>query len=446
MRTPPSPNTHTDPRLVADRTHLSEKQILSIFIITAMLMLGAAVSYAAEWPLFRGPNGNGISPDARINMDWNAKPPAVLWTFRMSDSGWSNPAVGDNKVFVIDHVTSESKDAEGKVTGQKGEDMVRALDMKTGIEIWSFAYPGMPQERYGTTGPSPALNDGKLYTVSRNMLVHCLDAKTGRQIWERDCAKDFDARPAEVNLGHNASPLVDENRLILIPGGLDAAVVALDKNTGATLWKAPGSNAGHASPIAYGSGKSKQYIAFIGEGLVGLNPETGARLWVYEWKTTCNQNSATPLAIGNRIFFVSAWKMGAGLLDISNVSSPTLVWKNKEAEVRFSSPVYLNGNIYCTSMPENPGYLLCLNAETGAINWKQPGFNFGPLSAAGGALIAVAGKTGDVVLIEPSSAAYKELGRIHPSEPTTAWNAAIVVDGRMYVRTKKMLTCYDVVP
>ena len=446
MRTPPSPDTPTAPRLVTNRARLGEKQIPAIFIIAAMFMLGSAVSHAAEWPQFRGPTGNGISPDARINMDWNAKPPAVIWTFRMSDSGWSNPCIGDNKVFVIDHVMSESKDAEGKVTGQNGEDMVRALDMKTGKEIWSFAYLGMPQERNGTTGPSPALSDGKLYTVSRNLLVHCLDAKTGRQIWERNCAKDFDARPAEVAWGHNASPLVDENRLILIPGGPDAAVVALDKNTGATLWKAPGSNAGNSSPIIYGSGKSKQYIAFIGEGLVGLNAETGARLWGYEWKTTFHQNSATPLAIGNRIFFASAWKMGAGLLDISNVSSPTLVWTNKEAEVRFSSPVYLNGNIYCTSMPENPGYLLCINTETGVINWKQPGFNFGPLSAAGGALIAVAGKTGDIVLIEANSAAYKELGRIHPSEPTTAWNAAIVVDGRMYARTKKMLTCYDVAP
>ena len=411
-----------------------------------MLMLGTAVSHAAEWSQFRGPTGDGVSLDGRINTNWNAKPPATLWTFRMSDSGWSNPCVGDNKVFVIDHVTSENKDAGEKIAGKKGEDMVRALDMKTGKEIWSFSYPGMPQEKNGTTGPSPALSDGKLYTVSRNLLVHCLDAKTGRQIWERDCAKDFAARPAETVWGHNASPLVDENRLILIPGGPDAAVVALDKNTGATLWKAAGSNAGDATPIVYGTGKSKQYIAFIAEGLVGLNPETGARLWAHAWKTPYNQNSATPLVIGNRIFFASAFKVGAGLLDVSNVSSPALVWKNTEAEVRFSSPVNLKGNIYCTSMPENPGCLMCISAQTGATIWKQPGFNFGPLSAAGGALIAVDGKAGDIVLIEPDSAAYKELGRIHPAEPATAWNVAIVVDGRMFARTKKVLACYDVAP
>ena len=418
----------------------------SRFLIAAMLMLGVAVSHAAEWPQFRGPTDNGVSPDARINRDWNAKPPAVLWIFRMSDSGWSIPCIGDNKVFVIDHVTNQTKDAGGNVIGQKGEDTVRALDIKTGKEIWSFAYSGMPNEKNGTTGSSPALDNGKLYTVSRNMMVHCLDASTGKQIWERDGAKDFDARPAEQIWGHNASPLVDENRLILIPGGPDAAVVALDKNTGATLWKAPGSNAGYSSPIVYGNGKSRQYIAFIGEGLVGLNPETGARLWSFPWKTTNNQNCATPIVVENRIFFASAWKMGAGLLDISNLSSPALVWKNKEAEVRFSSPVYLDGNIYCTSMPENPGFLLCINARTGTTNWKQPGFNFGPLSAAGGALIAVDGKTGDIVLIESNSTDYKELGRIHPAESTTAWNAAIVVDGRMYARTRKVLTCYDVAP
>jgi len=58
----------------------------------------------------------------------------------------------------------------------------------------------------------------------------------------------------------------------------------------------------------------------------------------------------------------------------------------------------------------------------------------------------VDGRTGDIVLIKPNSTACKELGRIHPVEPATAWNAAIVVDGRMYARTRKTLTCYDVTP
>ena len=445
MRTSSStPLALPDPAVNPSR--FGEKTRFRILKIAALAMLGGTVSHAAEWAQFRGPTGNGVSPDAKINRDWNGKPPAVLWTFRLGDSGWSNPCVGDNKVFIIDHATSDTKDADGKVTGKKGEDVVRALDLKTGKGIWSFAYPGMPQEKNGTTGPSPALNDGKLYTVSRNLLVHCLDAATGKPIWERDCAKDFSGRPPEVTWGYNASPLVDENRLILIPGGADAAVVALDKNTGATLWKAAGSNPGYSTPIVYGSGKSKQYIAFIGEGLVGLKPETGERLWAYEWKTTYNQNSATPLVIDHRLFFASAWKMGAGLLDLSNPSSPATVWKNSEAQVRFSSPMFLDGNIYCTSMPENPGTLLCINAQTGATLWKQPGFNFGPLSAAGGALLAVEGKTGDVVLIDPNSAAYKELGRVHAAEPATAWNLAMVVDGRMYARTKKALTCYDVAP
>ena len=419
--------------------------------VVVVLLLGCffgapPAARAADWPQFRGPNGNGISPDARINTDWKAKPPVALWTFGMSDGGWSNPVVGESMVFLIDHLISEIKDAEGKVTGKKGEDVVRALDAKTGKEIWNFSYPGLAMDKNGTTGPSPALDNGKLYTVSRNMLVHCLDATSGKQLWERDGVKDFTAHPAEAPCGHNASPLVDENRLIIVPGGPDAAVVALDKNTGETLWKTAGSNAGNASPIVYGSGTPKQYVAFIAEGLVGLNPQTGARLWSYPWKTTCSQNSATPIVVGKRIFFTSAWKMGSGLLDITNAAAPALVWKTNELEARFSSPVFVNGAIYGISMPENPGTLVCLDAQTGKANWKQPGFAFGQVGAAGGAIIAIDGKKGDVMLVEANSAAYKELGRIHPAEAAAAWNVPVVVDGRMYVRTKKALTCYDVAP
>jgi len=411
-------------------------------MIRKMIVLMAGVGYlgvtsmslANEWRQYRGPKGDGISADLAINLDWNARPPALLWSLPLGDEGWSNPSVGDGRVFLLDH---EGKDG--------GADRVRALDLKTGRVIWSVSFSGPSREKYGYTAPSPALDQGKLYCVSRQLQVICLDAITGKEIWRRDAARDFSGKPAETAWGHAASPLVDDQQVILVPGGPDAAVVALDKATGQTRWKAPGGAAGYASPIFYGEGAARQVVVFNSEGLIGFNPADGRRLWTQPWLTGCNQNSATPIVIGKRLFISSAWNVGSGLVDITD-NKPTVVWKTKDLQARFSSPVHVNGFIYGVTMPQTPGTLVCLDAATGETKWKQPGFEFGPIGAAGGAIIVMNGKTGDVILVEANSAAYKELGRIKQDPPTAAWNMPIVVDGKLLVRNKKVLLCFNVAP
>ncbi len=406
-----------------------------IVLMAGMGCLGmTSMSLANEWRQYRGPKGDGISADVAINRDWKANPPALLWSFPLGDEGWGNPAVGDGRVFLMDH--------EGK-TG--GSDVVRALDLKTGQMIWSVAAPGTSRNANGYTAPSPALDDGKLYCISRQLQVSCRDAATGKEIWRRDAARDFSARVVDTTWGWTASPLVDEKQVIVIPGGADAAVVALDKKTGETRWKAPGGAPGFASPIFYGEGAARQVVVFNSEGLIGFNPAEGRRLWTQPWRTSHNQNSATPIVIGKRIFISSAWNVGSGLVDITD-NTPTLVWKTKDLQARFSSPVHINGFIYGVTMPETPGTLVCLDAATGATKWKQSGFEFGPVGAAGGAIIVVNGKTGDIILVEANSAAYKELGRIKQDPPTAAWNMPIVVDGKLLVRNKKVLLCFTVAP
>jgi len=108
--------------------------------------------------------------------------------------------------------------------------------------------------------------------------------------------------------------------------------------------------------------------------------------------------------------------------------------------------VHVNGFIYGVSEPQSPGHLVCLDAVTGATKWKQPGFDFGPLGAVGDTLIVLNGKTGDIVLVQATSVAYRELGRIKSEQPAPAWNLPIVADGKLLVRNKKSLFCLNVAP
>lgn len=420
---------------------------LVVIALALALALPLAAANAADWKQYRGPNGDGSSGDAAINLNWTAKPPALLWSIALADGGWSNPCVAEGKVFVVDHKNTEGpKDAKGKPTVEKGEDIVRALDAKTGKEDWNTPYPGSKQDKNGYTGSSPVFDSGKIYTIGRfTMQAYCLDAKTGKPVWTRDLEKDFAARPPEKQWGLTGSPLVYENKVIIIAGGANAAVVALDKNSGQTLWQTPGSAAGYSTPMIFDNNGKAQVAVYIAEGLFGIDPATGKRLWTFPRPIKHNQNSATPIPVGKRLLISSAWDVGTALVDVSG-AAPSLVWESKELQARFSTPVYLKGAIYGVSMPENPGTLVCLDAATGAVKWKQPGFQFGPLSTAGGALLAVNGKTGEVVLVEANAAAYKEIARLKPAPEATAWNHPIVADGRMFLRNKKTLFCYNVAP
>lgn len=409
-------------------------RIAVMLAMVAVGQLGSPVmTQANDWRQFRGPLGNGISSDAAINLDWVAKPPAMLWSIPLHDEGWSAPCVGDGRVFVVDHEPTSPRD------------VIRALDFKTGRELWKTTTPGLRESLFGYTGPSPSLDHGKLYVISRALMVSCLSADDGKLIWQRDAAKDFAAEAAEARCGYTSSPFIDGQRLIIIPGGPDASVVALDKNTGKTLWKAPGGPTGYASPIMYGSGTDRQLVVFNSEGLIGFNPADGKRRWTQLWATTSNQNSATPLIVGKRIFISSAWGVGSALVDIAD-DKPILIWKNKDLQSRFSSAVCLNGNIYGVSDPQTPGKLVCVNATTGETKWKQPGFDYGPIGAAGGALIVVNGKTGCIVLVKADPESYTELGRIQPAATANAWNQPIIADGKLLVRTRDTLVCLDVSP
>jgi outer membrane protein assembly factor BamB len=418
----------------------------AFIMLAASGLMATGAASAAEWRQYRGPNGDGSSGDAAINMNWPGKPPALLWSVKLNDNGWSNPCVAGGVVFAIDHNnTMGPADDQGKRKVEKGEDIVRALDLKTGKELWNAVCPGIKKDQMGYTGAAPVTDGEKLYVVNRALVVTCLDIKTGKQIWQRNAGADFGARPSEASWGFNISPLLDGNQLCLIPGGAEATFVALNKETGETIWKAPGGMAGQASPIIYGTGETRQYVVFNAEGLIGFNPKDGRRLWTQPRVTQFNQNSATPLVIGQRILITSAWKVGTALVDITD-NKPTLVWDTLELQSRFSTPVCLNGCIFGVSMPEKPGDLVCLDAATGKVNWKQPGFEFGPLGAAGGAVLAVNGKTGEVVMVEANAAKYNELGRIKPEPKGTAWNNPIVAEGKLLIRTQKALFCYDVAP
>ncbi|MHB9132474.1 MAG: PQQ-binding-like beta-propeller repeat protein [Armatimonadota bacterium] len=374
-----------------------------------------------DWPQFRGPNADGFSADKGINKSWKQTPPAELWRIPLTDKGYAGPSVADGKVFIIDH--------------QGSQDIIRALNLTDGQEVWRFLYDDSASANYGFARSTPVFDNGKLYTMSRLGLLHCLEAKSGKKIWAKNILTEFGGKSPTWQLAF--SPLIDGKKLIVCPGGSNANVVALDKETGNVFWKGGGSDApGYATPVIATIEGKKQYVVSTATTITGVDANSGALLWSYPWKNACNVNAAAPIVIGDNVFITSGYGRGCALFKITG-GAANQVWENKEMQAHFSSPIYFNGYIFGTG---DPGIMMCLDPKTGKTLWKQAGFEKGGIVAVDGTIIALAGNTGDLVMMNLTTEGYQELGRIKPLGGQS-WTAPIAANGTLLVRNQNALLC-----
>lgn len=377
----------------------------------------------SDWPRFLGPAGNGISSEKGIRKNWSQQPPKALWKVDLSDQGYAGPAVANGKVFIIDHRGSQ--------------DVVRALDLKTGADVWTYAYEDTASANYGFARSTPAISGGKVYTVSRLGVVHCLDEKTGKPIWSRDVVKDFSAQRPDWDI--TGSPVLDGDRLLLSPGGRNAAIVALHKDTGQTLLQGGGDvKTGYATPVVATIAGKKQYLAFTAKALVGVDASDGKTLWSVPWETSYDVNAATPIVLGDSVFITSGYGHGCALVDVTP-NGASIRWQSRDLQSRFNTPVLVGNAVYGIG---EPGNMVCLDPKTGKVHWRQPGFEFGGLMSVDGVILAMDGRTGACVMVQATPEAYRELGRFTPLGGQS-WTAPIVAQGRLIVRNTKAIACFD---
>ncbi len=398
-----------------------------------LLILICQPLYAVDWPMFRGKNADGIAVDTGYNAEWCKNKPKILWSVPLTDDGYAGPAVANGIVFIIDH--------------QNGKDIVRALEMKTGKEKWRFSYPETGSHLYGYARSTPTVNNGRVYTISRNGMVNCLDAINGNKIWVCDMVKDFGGkRPFWY---YSMSPLVDGDAVIICPGGRDSAVVALHRLTGKTIWRGGGSDEpGYATPVVATIKGIKQYIIFAAAALIGVDAVTGKLLWRFPWTTPLepevntkiardhfNANAAAPIVIGDTIFITSGYGHGSALVKI-NGDKATAIWQSTAMQSQYSSPIYKDGYVYCTSDPRS---LICLDINTGATVWRKDGINRGGgLIAVDDMLMVMDGVRGELIMVKMTPKSYDETGRITPlgGESRTS---PVIVDGCLLIRNRKKL-------
>lgn len=392
----------------------------SLMLISLAVVLCLSVA-AADWPQFLGPTANSLAPDTGLNKNWRQQPPPELWRVALSDNGYAGPSVAEGKVFIIDHRGSD--------------DVVRALDLQTGRQVWEYAYPDTNKPNYGFARSTPVFSEGMLYVYSRLGLLTCLNAGTGQAQWSKDLGREFGARRPKWDFA--ISPLVEGDRLVIVTGSDRGNVIVLNKRNGSTVWVGGTDDiAGYATPVAAEILGRQQYVIFGGATVFGVDRESGKALWSFPWPTRHDVNAAVPVVQGNFVFISSGYGTGCCLIEIT----PQGVrehWRNTHLVAHFNSPIYYKGYLWGIG---DPGNLVCIGPQSGQLMWKQGGFGKGGLIIADDVIIALGGDSGDLVMVAADSARYQELGRLRPLGGKS-WTAPILADGKLIIRNEKEMVC-----
>jgi outer membrane protein assembly factor BamB len=403
------------------------------------LCLGPLGLPAADWPQWRGPQRNGISAETGLLAEWPKEGPRLVWQVKDIGSGYSTPSVVGDRLYLL---SNQGLDNE----------FVQALDAKDGKRVWSqrIGKVGNPdqQPNYPAARSTPTVDGEWVYVFGSDGDLACLERATGKVRWQKNVRKDYGGQPGIW--AYSESPLVDGEAVICTPGGPDATMVALNKNTGELIWKCAvpgGEQAAYTSALVIEVGGVSQYVQMLQKGLVGVEAKTGKLLWRYD--RTAKGSPAiipTPVADGDFIYSAAARSGGGGIR--LKVNGGTF-----EAEQAYYSPklptsvggaVKVGEYLYGTSA----GALLCLEFTTGNVKWDDRSISPAALYYADGRLY-LHGENGEVALVEATPEAYREKGRFKPTDPpdrgsSKAWAYPVIANGRLYIRDLGTLWCYDV--
>jgi outer membrane protein assembly factor BamB len=410
----------------------------SLFVLLSLCLLYPAV-HAADWPCYRGPAQDGVSSET-LALDWKSTPPKVLWKVPVN-SGFSSLAVGGGLALT---------QAVREINGEPRE-ICLALDAATGAERWA-ADVAVGKGGYGGGGDgdgpraTPSVNDGIVFVLTPDLVLHALDARNGSALWTHDLIKEYGA--VNIKWSSSASPIVDGGLVFVMGGGAGQSLLAFEQKTGKLAWKQGTEAITHATPVVATICGERQVIFFCQSGLVSLSVKNGQPLWKFPYKYTTS-SAASPVVSGDRVYCSAAYGVGGGVCKITRDASgftAAPVWQtpgNTETANHWSTPVCKDGFLYgmygFRALLTGP--LKCVDTATGHVRWAQPGFGQGNVIVASGKLLALA-DTGDLVVIDPSPDAYKELARFKALEGK-CWSTPAVSNGHLYLRSTQEAVCLD---
>ena len=389
------------------------------------------------WPQLGGPHRNFRVDTAAVAVAWDAAGPTRLWSRPLGEGYSSILADGDLLLTMY---------------RRGNEEVVVALDAATGATRWEHAYHaplvhnGYFDVWLNSAGPgpysTPMIAGDVVFAVGVDGRLHALDKRTGELRWARDLAADFDV--AEYN-AFASSPLAYGRTVILPLGGSGDGVVALDRETGATVWRSPAFDLAPGSPLLIEVDGQDQLVVVGQQELVGLDPRDGRRLWSHPHANDLGLNLSMPVWDGDDTLFLSSGYSGGSrmvrLTRSDGRTTPEEVWFNNRMRVHFGTALRLDGLVVASTGDFGPAFVAALDAETGEEAWRERTFARAQMLNAGG-LLVILDEDGELAVASVTLDGMQVHARATVLT-SNAWTAPTLVGSTLYARDRHRIVALD---
>lgn len=403
------------------------------FLVLCLVIVTSAPAETTDWTQWRGPERTGL---IESKADWPDKLSddslSKIWSVDLGPS-YSTPIVKGNRVF-----TTETVDEQKEV--------VRALDRKTGEQLWEASWAGAMKVPFFAAAngswirATPAADEEHLYVAGIRDVLVCLKQATGEIVWKADFVEKLGSELP--SFGFASSPLIAGDAIYVQAGG---GFLKVDKASGEVLWRKLDDGGGmggsaFSSPVMQKINGKNQLLVQTRTKLAGVAPSDGKVLWSEPIEAFRGMNILTPVLYKNNIF-TSSYGGGTFLISASGEGdqwSAEQLWRNK-LQGYMSSPILIGENIY---MHQRNQRFASINLETGKENWITKPFGKYWSMVSNGKKILSLDSDGELILIEASPQEFKLLDRKKVSDSST-WAHLVVVGDEVYVRALDNLTAYQ---
>ena len=412
------------------------RYLVIVFLLVPILLPGQNI---AQW---RGPERNGVYPETGLLDEWPEEGPEQLWSMEGIGKGYSSVSVMDGTLYatgLIDSVES-----------------LTAINQADGRILWQIPYGKSILRSFKDTRCTPTIEENRAFMISGRGEVVCVDLSQQQIVWHVDAFHLFEGESGRWEIAE--SPLLVDNKVIFTPGGHKTTMVALDKQTGGTVWtsKTLHDTCAYVSPILIEQGGKKIVVNVLSHNIIGVDVENGNILWKYDYpeleephkyELSDHINTITPIYKNGRLFITSGYDRTSVMLGLSNDGTEiNLIWRQPVMDTHHGGLVLHNGYLYGSTWINNSqGNWACLDWETGEIMYEKKWNNKGSIISADDKLYVYEEKRGMVGLVKPDTEDFQVISSVrhqHGSGPH--WAHPVIQDGVLYIRHGETLTAYKI--
>ncbi|PLX25385.1 MAG: hypothetical protein C0599_00715, partial [Salinivirgaceae bacterium] len=332
----------------------------NLFIFIIALLMVYSCDNQTEFSQWRGVNRDGIYNETNLLKSWPENGPTLLWETEEIGNGYGSPTIAGNTLYIQGEIDSIG--------------YLFAFDLKGKLQ-WKVPYGKEWTKTFQGSRACPTVVDDLIYISSGMGSLSCFNRNDQKKLWSVDLKDDFNGK--YTMHGHSEAPLIDGDKVFLVPGGDEHNVVALDRFTGKLLWscKALRERPGYNAPYMIRLEKRHVLVTFTAYALLGIDANDGTLLWTHIQNNIPvekhklgmgDTHSNTVLYDSGYIYYVAGdGNCGVKLKLSDDGTEITEVWRNSSVDDYMGGFVKLGNYIYTGTTQMRS--LVSVDAEDGSI-------------------------------------------------------------------------------